>query len=163
LTIYDDTYWKAYQKNRDAKWNWFSRAKKNQIRKIDRETIEDGNEFGIKQEESIKFKQHSDCRLFRCVICWLIIHPTDDEITTKGDGFAHKICVDGRKGFPKALTVQQKAEEDRTECLYCHHTKRAHVNGQCAGVKTKGTASGNQRQVYWFCKCKEYTKGTRII
>lgn len=156
-------YWWTYKENREAKWRWFAEAKENEIRKIDADTIADGKEFGIKQEEAIKFKQRQECKLFRCVVCWHIIHPTDDEITTKGDGFAHKICVNGTKAFPKRMTVHERIDEERTECLYCHHTKRAHVNGHCCGVKTKGTASGNQKQVYWFCKCKEYTKGSRLI
>lgn len=47
--------------------------------------------FGIKRVESINFKQHSDCKLFRCLVCWLLIHPDDDILEYK-EGFIHRLC-----------------------------------------------------------------------
>lgn len=58
---------------------------------VDKETAANIKEFGIKQEASINFKQHPECKLFRCLKCWMLIHP-DDEITPFKEGFVHKLC-----------------------------------------------------------------------
>lgn len=47
--------------------------------------------LGIEQAESIRFKQHQECKLFRCLKCWLLIHP-EDEIKPFKEGFIHKLC-----------------------------------------------------------------------
>jgi len=47
--------------------------------------------YGVKRVESINFKQHKECSLFRCLECWLLIHP-DDDIKPFKEGFVHKLC-----------------------------------------------------------------------
>lgn len=61
------------------------------MRFIDIETASNISEYGLKQEESIKFKQHADCKLFRCLVCWMLIHPDDDILEYK-EGFIHRLC-----------------------------------------------------------------------
>ena len=51
--------------------------------------------LGVKAVKSINFKQHQECKLFRCLQCWMMIHP-DDEINPFKEGFIHKLCDNRR-------------------------------------------------------------------
>jgi hypothetical protein len=155
--IHSRSWWEKYKQERETKWNWFGQAKKNQIKKIDQETILDGKEFGIKQEESIKFKQHSDCKLFRCLVCWLMIHP-DDEITEHKEGYAHKICLEGKQAFPRRKTQKELLYESRAECVKCHHSKRVHSE---FGYGCFGYSGRNE----YGCECQGFRpyKDGRIV
>lgn len=49
-----------------------------------------------KSPESIQFKQHAECKLFRCLKCWKLILP-DDNMQSYKDGYVHKICMTYRQ------------------------------------------------------------------
>ena len=58
--------------------------------------------YEIKQDESIKFKQHQECKLFRCLKCWLLIHP-DDNIVPFKEGYMHRVCDNRRLSIDNAV------------------------------------------------------------
>lgn len=83
------------------------------------------NLLGVKAIESINFKLHQECKLFRCLVCWMMINP-EDEIINHKDGYAHKICIEGKSVFPRRPTNKERLYEERAECRKCHHSKRVH-------------------------------------
>ena len=83
---YSDKWHKAHPEKTILKKQIIKR-----MRFIDIETAANISEYGLKQEPCINFKQREECKLFRCLRCWLLIHP-DDDILEYQEGFIHKLC-----------------------------------------------------------------------
>lgn len=68
--------------------HWVERYKANE-----RKWLEEANKISPRKDpENIPIKQHKECKLFRCLVCWKLILP-DDEMAPQGDGYVHKICL----------------------------------------------------------------------
>jgi hypothetical protein len=138
------------------------RIERARILKIDKDTLADIKEFGVHQEPAINFKQHQECRLFRCLVCWMMIHP-DDEIINHKEGYAHKICLNGTKPFARRITNKEMLLQERAQCNKCHHSKRVHSE---FGYGCLGIVIGRGNTIHGYscgCQCFRPYKDGRII